>query len=89
MLEIPPDSAYPVHIHPGIEVYLVVRGVLHEWRMVGQPLLRATEFDDAARVARSLDLRQSPGAEREFEPRLLKEGDFAVNEVGSVKYQTA
>ena len=28
LLEIPPHSAYPLHIHPGIEVYLVVRGVL-------------------------------------------------------------
>jgi|EP01046_Picozoa_sp_COSAG06_P008568 hypothetical protein len=28
LLEIPPRSAYPLHIHPGIEVYLVVRGVL-------------------------------------------------------------
>lgn len=28
VLEIPPQSAYPLHIHPGIEVYLVVRGVL-------------------------------------------------------------
>ena len=28
LLEIPPNSAYPLHIHPGIEVYLVVRGVL-------------------------------------------------------------
>ena len=28
LLEIPPHSAYPLHIHPGVEVYLVVRGVL-------------------------------------------------------------
>ena len=79
VLEIPPGSAYPLHAHPGVEVYLVVRGVVHEWRMVGVPLLRATDFDDASTVARVLDLsRQLPGSERKFEARTMQEGDLTL-----------
>ena len=82
-LEIPPNSAYPLHAHPGIEVYLVVRGVLHESRMVGPPVLRADQFEDADTVAQALDFRNSSYG-RSFERRSLSEGDFNVNEIGSV-----
>ena len=83
VLEIPPNSAYPLHIHPGVEVYLCVRGVLHESRMRGEPLLRGAQFDDAALVASTLDF-SSPDFDRSFEHRRLEEGGFNVNEIGSV-----
>ena len=85
LLEIPPHSVYPLHTHPTIEVYLVVRGVLHESRMAGPPLLTPDQFADDAVVAETLDFAsQGDDFALVFERGRVIEGGFAVNEIGSV-----
>jgi acetolactate synthase-1/2/3 large subunit len=72
-----PNLTFPLHAHPNIECIYVVSGTIHERRLKGEPPLRGPFQSEY-----SLDLSDL-NAEN-FVTRSFKQGEFLVNEIGSV-----
>lgn len=79
LMDIPPNRSFRLHAHPNIEVVYVVHGVIHEFRMKGEPL-------DACLMPPE-EAAGPPLSERgkdHFLHRHVAAGQALVNEVGSV-----
>ena len=81
-----PGCQFPLHLHPNIELVYCIKGALHEVRMKGPPMTHDWEI-----VRRSSDQQgeklQGPSlldSERSFSFETLQQGQWLVNEVGSI-----
>ncbi|GMH68071.1 hypothetical protein TrRE_jg12274 [Triparma retinervis] len=78
-MQIPPSKRFNLHAHPNLELVLCIRGRLHEWRMVGGSW--GGKKDWTEEQPRGPDLGEERTA---WELRTLNEGEWLVNEAGSV-----
>jgi len=84
VLTIPPNTKFPLHAHPNVELVRCVRGVLHEVRMNCTVL--ENDFDDPLLNLRKLDTGDFTvnDSKRQWTCRSIREGDWMVNPTGSV-----
>ena len=78
-MQIPPDMKFRLHAHPNVELVLCVRGRLHEVRLTGGSLKAAKKFSGSEPEGPDLSDERT-----EWETRTLEEGNWLVNETGSV-----
>ncbi|KAJ1458416.1 hypothetical protein M885DRAFT_512828 [Pelagophyceae sp. CCMP2097] len=68
-MTIAPNTAFPIHAHPNVEIIYVAQGTIHEDRLSGAP---PPNLNLAART------------EADFDRRASRKGETLANEVGSV-----
>jgi hypothetical protein len=81
LMELPPHRTFKLHVHPVLEVVHIIRGRLHERRMLGPPLDLSGDDGKAVRDMTPVDLS---GEERAFRDGVFLEDCINVNEVMGV-----
>lgn len=81
LMELPPHRTFKLHVHPVLEVIHIIRGQLHERRMMGPPLDLSADDGKAVAEMPPVDLS---GEERAFVDGVFPEDCINVNEMGSV-----
>jgi len=80
LMELPPRKSFKLHVHPVLEVVHVIRGQLHERRMLGPPLDLSGDDGKAVADMTPVDLSRE---ERGFQDGVFPEDCINVNEVGA------
>lgn len=78
LMELPPHRTFQLHVHPVLEVVHIIRGRLHERRMLGPPLDLSADDGKAVAEMAPVDLSNQ---EREFADGVFPEDCINVNEV--------
>ena len=79
VMAIPPSKCFKIHAHPNIEFELTLLGALHEFRWIGPPV-RKEELVGTKEELIGPDIASMAV----FEKLEAREGEFIVNEIGSV-----
>lgn len=74
LLSITPGTAYPMHAHPGLEMVYIVRGQLHERRLVEDVKFDAVVGQPGPDLSTGYSLSQ----------HVHSAGSWIINEVGSI-----
>lgn len=83
VMQLPPGRSFNLHVHPCLEVIHVIRGRLHERRMIGPPLSLIEEEGKLVEEMKPVDLsRMVPPPQ--FRDGVFLEGSLNANEMGSV-----
>lgn len=86
IMRIRKNVAFRLHIHSTIECIYVVKGSISEHRKIGVPIA-ITEFEkinEASAADTSTFTRKVPVTTDMFCTRTVKQGEFIVNEIGSM-----
>ena len=78
----PPGCQFKLHAHPNLELVYCARGSLHEVRMEGEPITK--KFVTAEDNPSSVKGPDLSALSRTWHFATLSQGDWLVNEVGSV-----
>ncbi|CAB9521904.1 expressed unknown protein [Seminavis robusta] len=85
-----PACQFKLHAHPNMEIIFCVKGELHEIRMDGKPITKEFESEETSSPDSDIHSNQrlkGPDLSllgRPWKFQTLKEGNFLVNEVGSI-----
>jgi hypothetical protein len=83
VMQLPPGRSFPLHAHPCLEVIHIIRGRLHERRMLGPPLSLVEEEGKLVREMAPVDLSRAMPPPQ-FRDGVFVEDSVNVNEMGSV-----
>jgi hypothetical protein len=80
LMELPPRRTFKLHVHPVLEVVHIIRGQLHERRMLGPPLDLSAHNGKAVAEMTPVDLSRE---DRGFQDGVFPEDCINVNEASS------
>lgn len=95
-IEITPNKSLALHSHPNVEFAYIVRGAMHEWRLVANETIASrkrayvpeTVYGDPSGLKKKYvgpDLRElDAGAPGVFQHNVYRAGDMFINAIGDV-----